>query len=139
MHEFTISVPVLVLPVFRQLLHSEHRVQTADNSNSTVTSQVLQLTLVLYIFKLVLYFISIIINNHIKCHLAINRWLFSADTVWLLQACFAKLLSAIGAFYWKSMYLWRGWSCEIVNAQDCGKDWYLTSCSKYTDTDSCHL
>ena len=99
MHEFTVSVPVLVLPVFRQLLHSEHSVQTADNSNSTVTSQVLQLTLVLYIFKLVLYFISSIINNHIKCHLVINRWLFSAETVWLLQACFAKLLSAIGAFY----------------------------------------
>ena len=94
MHGFTISVPVLILPVFRQLLHSEHSVKTAAN-NSTVTSQVLQLTLVLYIIKLVLYFDSIIYNNQIKCHVAINIWLFSADTVWLLQACFADLLSAI--------------------------------------------
>ena len=90
MHGFTISVPVLILPVFRQLLHSKHSVKTADNNNSTVTSQVLQLTLVLYIIKLVLYFDSIIINNKIKCHVAINIWLFSADTVWLLQACVCR-------------------------------------------------
>ena len=56
---FTISVPVFILPVFPQLLlrngkicfeMSEHSVQTADY-NSKYTSQALQLTLVLHIFK----------------------------------------------------------------------------------------
>ena len=46
--------------------------QIADD-NSKVTSEALQLTLVLHIFKLVLDFNSIIINNQIKYHLEINR------------------------------------------------------------------
>ena len=54
---------------------SEHSVQTADD-NSEVISQALQLTLALYIFKLVLYFKSIIINNQIKYYLPINRGIF---------------------------------------------------------------
>ena len=51
---------------------SEHSVQTADD-NSKVISQEFQLTLVLYIFKLVLYFNSVIISNQIKYYLARNR------------------------------------------------------------------
>ena len=63
-HEFTIPVPVLLLPVFWQLLlrnekfranlcfeTSEHSVQTADDNRKVISP-----TLVLYIFKLVLYF-----------------------------------------------------------------------------------
>ena len=139
---------------------------------------------------------------------------FSADTVWLLQACVADSLAAMMACYWKSMYqelkevkplsanfikwsntlkkfegklptnclsafdhfkglalkglmpgtwmsevwLWKVtkafnivWnrSCkfafwqeklnEILNAHGCGKDWYLTSWTKYTDKEPCHL
>ena len=56
--------------------------QTADD-NSIVISQELQLSLALYIFKLVLYFNSIIISNQIKYYLAINSEFF-ADAVWLL-------------------------------------------------------
>ena len=37
-----------------------------------VTSQALQLTLVYYIFKLVLYFNSIIVSNQVKYYLATN-------------------------------------------------------------------
>ena len=62
------------------------------------------ITLALYIFKLVLYFNSIIISNKLKYCLAINRGNFLQDTVWFLQACFADLLSAMMACYWKSMY-----------------------------------
>ena len=51
---------------------SEHSVQTVDG-NSKVTYQASQVTLVLYIFKLVLYFKSSIINNQIKYYLAIIR------------------------------------------------------------------
>ena len=43
---------------------SEHRVQTADES-SKVTSQARQVTLALYIFKLILYFNSSIISHQI--------------------------------------------------------------------------
>ena len=42
----------------------DHSVQTADD-NRKVTSRVLQLTLVLYIFKLLLYFNSFVISNQI--------------------------------------------------------------------------
>ena len=45
--------------------------QTADD-NSKVISRAFQLTLVLYIFKLVVYFSSIIISQ-IKYYLVINR------------------------------------------------------------------
>ena len=46
---------------------SEHSVQTADDNNKD-TSQALQLTLVLHIFKLILHINSIIISNLIKCY-----------------------------------------------------------------------
>ena len=46
------------------------------DDNSKVTSQVLQLSLVLYIFKFALYFNSIIISNQIRYYLAINRGYF---------------------------------------------------------------
>ena len=45
---------------------------TVDN-NCKVTSQTLKLTLVWYIFKLLLYFNYIIISNQNKSYLAINR------------------------------------------------------------------
>ena len=44
---------------------NEHSAQTADD-NSKVISRALQLTLLLYIFKLELYLYSIIIINQIK-------------------------------------------------------------------------
>ena len=85
MHGFTISVSVLLLPIFQQLLlrkrkisrtlcfeTSEGSVQTADD-NYKDTLEALRLTLVSNIFKLVLYFNSIIISNQIKYHLALNR------------------------------------------------------------------
>ena len=81
---FTISVSVLILPAFQQLLlrnkiissislveTSERSVQTADNK-SKFTSQAPQVTLVLFIFKLIFYFNSSIISNQIKYYLAIN-------------------------------------------------------------------
>ena len=64
--------------------------QTADG-NYKVTSQ---LTIVLYILKLVLYFNSIIISNQFKYCLAINRGNFlqiQRD----IQTCFADSLSVI--------------------------------------------
>ena len=51
---------------------NEHSKQTADE-NSKVTSQAPQDNLVLFIFKLVLYFNSSVISNQIKNDLAINR------------------------------------------------------------------
>ena len=51
---------------------SEHSVKTSDD-NRKVVSQALWLTLVLYIFKLVLYFNWIIISNQAKYYLPINR------------------------------------------------------------------
>ena len=81
-HGFTM---VLILPVFRQLLlrnrkmsckslfWNERTQRTVSRNNSKLTSQALQLTLVLYIFKLVLYFNLIIVSNEIKYYLAINR------------------------------------------------------------------
>ena len=78
-HGFTISVPVLILPVFREKFRvnvcfetSEHSMQAADD-NSKVISQAFQLTLVLNNFKLALYFNSVIINNQIKYYLTRNR------------------------------------------------------------------
>ena len=44
-----------------------------QGSNSKVTSQALQVNLVLYVFKLVLYFNSSIFSNQIKYYLAIKR------------------------------------------------------------------
>ena len=72
---------------------SEHNVQTADDNNKDTleTLQYIKLLLLLYVFKLVLYFNSTIISNQTIYYLAINRE-FSADTVWLLQACFAGSL-----------------------------------------------
>ena len=48
--------------------------------------QVLQLTLLVYIFKFALYYKSIMISNQIKY----NKFSeFSTDTVWFLKTCFA--------------------------------------------------
>ena len=52
------------------LLHSDKGTHLAD---SKVTSEARQVTLVLYIFKLVLYFNSSIISNQVKYYLAIKR------------------------------------------------------------------
>ena len=65
---------------------SEHSVQTADD-NGKVISEELKLTLVLNTFILVLYFKWITISNLIR-YLPIKGE-FSAETVWLLQGCFA--------------------------------------------------
>ena len=54
---------------------SEYRVQTA-NDNRKVISQALKLTLVLYTFKVVLYFNWIIISNQMKYYLPIKRYNF---------------------------------------------------------------
>ena len=72
---------------------SEHNVQTADDNNKDTLEelQYIKLLLLLYIFKLVLYFNSTITSNQIIYYLAINRE-FSADTVWFLQAYFAGSL-----------------------------------------------
>ena len=51
---------------------SEHSSQTAHD-NSKVISEALQLTLVLHIFKLVLYFKSIIFINKVMYYLTVNR------------------------------------------------------------------
>ena len=63
----------------------EHSVQTAGD-NSKVISQAFRLTLVLYIFKLVLHFNSSITRNQIKYHLARNRGNFLQ-----IQSCFATV------------------------------------------------
>ena len=46
------------------------------NGSSRVISEALQLTLALYIFKLVLYYNSIIISNQMMYYLAINTGSF---------------------------------------------------------------
>ena len=61
----------------------EHSVQTAGD-NSKVISQAFRLTLVLYIFKLVLHFSSSIARNQITYHLARNGGNFLQ-----IQSCFA--------------------------------------------------
>ena len=106
---FTISFPVLILPVFRQLLLRtekfpvylcfETSMQTA-NDNSKEAPLV---TSVLYIFKLVLYFNSSIISNQIKHYLAIKGRNFLQIHM-AFTGIFADSLSAIMACYWKSMY-----------------------------------
>ena len=73
--------------------------QTADD-NSKAISQAFQLILVIYIFKLVLYFNSIIISNQIKYYL-------EGITVLQIQYGFyshALPLSAMIACYWKNTY-----------------------------------
>ena len=77
---------------------SQHRVQTADDNNKD-TSQILQLTLVLYIFKLVLYFNSIIISNQIKYYFAIN----GGDFCWYIQHGFSKHALQIHYQSWRSV------------------------------------
>ena len=69
--------------------------QTADD-NRKVISQAFKLTLVLYVFKLVLYFNSIIISNQTRYYLPINRENFLQVQ---LQAWFAGSLSAMIACY----------------------------------------
>ena len=70
--------------------------QTADD-NSKVILQAFQLTLVLYIFKLVLYFNSVIISNQIKYYLARNRGDFLQIQYGFYRH--ALPLSAMIAFY----------------------------------------
>ena len=72
--------------------------ETAGN-NSQVISQALPLSLVLYIFKLVL---SIIISNQIKYYLARNRGNFLQIKYGFFRH--ALPLSAMMACYWKSTY-----------------------------------
>ena len=60
---------------FRASLHffsREHSVQTA-NDNNKATSQVLETTLILFIFKLVLPFHSGFISEQIKYYITTNR------------------------------------------------------------------
>ena len=96
-HGFTISFPVLNLPAFQQLLlrtekvpanlsleTGEHNLQRAD-SNSKTISEALQLTLVLYIFKLVLYFNSIIICHQIKYYLEQVHWHRAMSSVIIIK------------------------------------------------------
>ena len=68
--------------------------QTAVDK-SEVTSQAPQVTLVLYIFKLVLYFNTSIVRNQIKYYLERIFYRYSMA----LQACFADSLSAMMACY----------------------------------------
>ena len=88
-HGFTISVPVLILPVFWQLLLRNgkisskclfwnERTQRADSrwqQQSYFTSISINFSII-YMFKLVLYFNSVIISNQIKYYLARNRGIF---------------------------------------------------------------
>ena len=81
---------------------SKHSVQRADDNRKAIL-QALQSTLVLYIFKFVLYFNWIFISNQAMYYLPDTVWV-SADTIWLLHGCFANLLFAMIACYWNSMY-----------------------------------
>ena len=65
--------------------------QAADD-NSKVISQAFQLTLVLNIFKLVLYFNSIIIRNQIKYYLARNRGNFMQIQIYANFMAFTDML-----------------------------------------------
>ena len=95
----------------------EHSVETADES-SKVTSHHFNWREVLYIFKLVFYFNSVMTSNYIKHYLAINRGYF-------LQ------ILAMMACYWKSMYQKikevKAWSMTIwsimVEAQSFATVW----------------
>ena len=96
-HGFTISFSVLNLPAFQQLLlrtekvpanlsfeTSKHNLQRSDG-NSKVISQALQLTLVLYISKLVLYFNSNIIRHQIKYYLEQVYWHRAMSSVIIIK------------------------------------------------------
>ena len=96
-HGFTISFSVLNLPAFQQLLlrtekvpanlnfeTSKHNLQRSDG-NSKVISQALQLTLVLYISKLVLYFNSNIIRHQIKYYLEQVYWHRAISSVIIIK------------------------------------------------------
>ena len=90
-HRFTISIPILALPVFRQLLlrkekisskllfeTSEHSVRTADDSSKVISQA---LNLVLYISKSVVYLNSIINRNQIKDYLTVIEGIFYRFTM----------------------------------------------------------
>ena len=68
-HGFTISVPGLILPVFRHLLLRNRKMW---NKSLFWNERIY----ILYIFKLVLYFNSFIISNQVKYYLTRNRWNF---------------------------------------------------------------
>ena len=89
-------------PFFSSFETSKHSVQRADDNRKAIL-QALQSTLVLYIFKFVLYFNWIFISNRTMYYLPDTVWL-SADTVWLLHGCFANLLFTMIACNWNSMY-----------------------------------
>ena len=108
-HQYTDlkSVSVLILPVFRQLLQRNGSISVKylfwnKGADSKVISQAFWLTLVLYVFKLVLHFNSTIAKNQITYHLARNRGNFLQ-----IQSCFyshASPLSTMKVCYWKSTY-----------------------------------
>ena len=80
---------------------SEHSVQTTEDK-SKVISQAFKLTLMSHIFKLVLYFNSIITSNQIKYYSARNR-----GNVLQIQYDFYRYalpLSTMIACYWTSTY-----------------------------------
>ena len=70
--------------------------QSADD-NKKVISQALQSTLVLNIFKLVMYLNGIIISNQTKYYLPTNRESFLQIQYGFYQACFTDSLSAMMA------------------------------------------
>ena len=72
------------VPANYSLETGEHNLQRADG-NSKAISQALQLTLVLYIFKLVLYFNSIIIRHQIKCYLEQVHWHRAMSSVIIIK------------------------------------------------------
>ena len=165
------SVPIVILLVFWQLLlrngkisvnlcfeTSEHSVQTADG-NSKVISQAFRLTLVLYIFKFVLYFNSVIISNQINYYLGRNRGNFLQMQYGFYRH--ALPLSPLIA-YWRNTYqklkevnAWNinSWSIMVKSHKlslflwqeelkwwmpwELTMNWYLTSWNKYKEP--CHL
>ena len=78
-HAFQCQVSLLILPVFWQLLLRHEKISSKSliwnkrTQRADSRWQVPQVTLLLYIFKLLLYFNSSIINNQMKYYLAINR------------------------------------------------------------------
>ena len=76
-HGFTISVPVLVFFVFRQLLLSNGKISSKylfwNERTQRADGRWQQESLVLFTFKLVLYFNWIIISDQTKDYLPINR------------------------------------------------------------------
>ena len=69
-----------------------------------------------------------------------------ADSLWLAdERAFTKKsrnkksgTSLFGKSCWKVIEALTG-EAQMVDAQGCDKDWYLTSQTKYTDTESRHL